>query len=538
MKEELKNFNEMSDSRELMEAKPNPIMPLFIYLLLLMLIIAIIWTYFGEIEEVVKANGSLEPNETVSTVRVQESSQVEDIYFSEGKEVKAGDILFTMNQSDQLLQKQNLEENVAKNKQKLKDLKTFKKSVDKGEDLFSSEAKQKSKAYERYNSYQASIDLLKKEYDGTVIEMKKSGEQQSLQNKSLGDQKNTIEKKVEMLERLKEGIEKGINPFNKEESPYYSRSVNIELTLNQLDKEVEEAKKIFNKMNDEKENSNLIENEEAKEDEDQTITPLESEKSNELVIQEQVDTARQAYEQAEYELQQFKNQQILQVDTEIEQEKNNLSSLSASISGGSDFSEFEDNQKENYKATLETYKSETLIQINNDLEVTEQQIEQLNQELSTLKKQMEYSAIKAPIDGIINVKSKISKGDFLQIGTDILTIVPNSNSSTYKVQLTVLNKDIANIKVGNKVKFSFHSLPYQEYGQLQGEITKIGTDSINDPETGMSYYVVEATLNNKKVFSYKGKEATLKVGMTTDAHITVDSKKILYFLLEKINLRD
>lgn len=63
-------------------------------------------------------------------------------------------------------------------------------------------------------------------------------------------------------------------------------------------------------------------------------------------------------------------------------------------------------------------------------------------------------------------------------------------------------------------------------------------DATVDPETGMSYYLVEATIDNETLYGHKGDEGAIKIGMTTEAHIVTDSKKILYFLLEKMHLKD
>lgn len=126
----------------------------------------------------------------------------------------------------------------------------------------------------------------------------------------------------------------------------------------------------------------------------------------------------------------------------------------------------------------------------------------------------------------------------VQAGTEVLPIFSKAKESTFTVQLSILNQDIATTNIGDKVNLRVHSLPYQEYGQLEGEITRISTDAVNDPETGLSYYLAEAVIEQDELVSYKGEPGHIKVGMTTDAHIVSESKKILHFLLEKIDLRD
>ena len=64
MRKDIRHLNELSDSREMLEAKPNPLMVWFIYLLLIMIVSALIWIYYGKMDEVVKADGVIRTVET------------------------------------------------------------------------------------------------------------------------------------------------------------------------------------------------------------------------------------------------------------------------------------------------------------------------------------------------------------------------------------------------------------------------------------------------------------------------------------------
>jgi len=59
-----------------------------------------------------------------------------------------------------------------------------------------------------------------------------------------------------------------------------------------------------------------------------------------------------------------------------------------------------------------------------------------------------------------------------------------------------------------------------------------------NPNDGVSFYIVEASIDNQALYSYKGQEANIKVGMLSEAYVITDSKKILNYVLEKIDLRD
>lgn len=520
---EFMNINEMSDSRELLEAKPNPIIPLFIYLLITILVIAFMWTYFGEMDEVVKANGVIRTNETESTIRNQMSDEVHSINFFEGQHVKEGDTLFTLNQSDNELQETQIKNDLSKLETKLVDIDVLEKSVNQEENLFVED----NEFSERYTSYITSLSLMELELEGSKIEVSQNIEEQQKQKKGITSQREKTEREVKQLEKLKVVISKKENTFGEKEIPYYNQAADVVMTIKRMEKEIKEAKEDYEEI------KSLVNNNENEVDESNENTLEESNYSH-----NEVNESKRIYEDAELKLEQYTNQQLLQIDNDIIQEKDQLDEMQITLDSVKDHSQREDNQAESYQSSLKKSKSDMLVQINNDVETYVQQIEQLEKELAILEKRMEDSIIKAPTEGIVNVRTKVSVGDLLQAGTEVLTIVPETNASTYKVQLSVSNQDITNTKVGDQVSFSVHSLPYQEYGKIHGEITKISTDAIQDPETGLSYYLAEATINNDILYSYNNKESNIKVGMTTDAHIITDSKKILHFLLEKIDLKN
>lgn len=179
-----------------------------------------------------------------------------------------------------------------------------------------------------------------------------------------------------------------------------------------------------------------------------------------------------------------------------------------------------------------------------EIVVTDEKIKQVERNLLNLKDQLTRIKLEikkciliAEIDGSVNLKQKISEGDYLSGGTLIANIIPKE-SQIYKVQISMPEKEIAGIHVGDEVKLQFHALPYREYGSLSGRVTKLSTDSSFDEKQGVNFFIVEADVENKPLYSYKGKKSTLKVGMSCDALVIIKSKRVLSLVLEKIDLWD
>jgi multidrug resistance efflux pump len=91
----LLDYEDLSDSRELLNAREPNFIAIFIYFLLLLLISAIIWLCLGEIDIVVKATGMVRTISHVSVIRNINEGIVTQLNYREGQRVQKGDLLYT-----------------------------------------------------------------------------------------------------------------------------------------------------------------------------------------------------------------------------------------------------------------------------------------------------------------------------------------------------------------------------------------------------------------------------------------------------------
>ena len=145
--------------------------------------------------------------------------------------------------------------------------------------------------------------------------------------------------------------------------------------------------------------------------------------------------------------------------------------------------------------------------------------------------------IKANVSGYFYVSRELKNGSFVQEGTSIGTIYPEAESKYY-AEIYVENTDIAKIKEGQEVKFEIAAYPSSEYGYFEGTVENIAKDISVDQSTGNAYYLVRVKCENMILKGKDGEEATLMNGMACQAKIVVDEKKVLTYLLEKIDLMD
>ena len=148
---------------------------------------------------------------------------------------------------------------------------------------------------------------------------------------------------------------------------------------------------------------------------------------------------------------------------------------------------------------------------------------------------MEQAEVTAAIDGVVNMVYPVVKGDVVNAGTAMATIIPE-DASALKVQLYVSNADIGNVKTGDEVKYNLAAFPSSQYGICKGEIVSISKDVITDESGFSGYYLVEATIAETKMEDKDGNEGELTSGMELEAKIVTQKKQILRYLLEKIDL--
>ena len=163
------------------------------------------------------------------------------------------------------------------------------------------------------------------------------------------------------------------------------------------------------------------------------------------------------------------------------------------------------------------------------------QLNELNTQIQQTEEKISQGSIVAEKSGMVNAITTLVKGDSIVAGTQIATIIPPSESE-FKVQLYVSNSDIANIAVGNEVKYNLSALPSNQYGMITGNVNKISTDTLVQDGQYSGYYLVECSIANTTLTDKDGNSGSVVIGMQAEAKIVTQKKTIIRYLLEKIDL--
>ena len=135
--------------------------------------------------------------------------------------------------------------------------------------------------------------------------------------------------------------------------------------------------------------------------------------------------------------------------------------------------------------------------------------------------------IKSPIDGYVNTILVHTIGGVVTPAEKIMTIVPKDASLMIKAK--VLNQDVGFVEAGMPVSVKVDTYNFQKYGILDGEVTVVAPNSIDDERMGPVFEVYIEPKNTTLLV--EGKEQTIKFGMTTTNEIKIGKRRIIEFFI-------
>ncbi|MGP5791073.1 HlyD family secretion protein [Psychrobacter celer] len=204
---------------------------------------------------------------------------------------------------------------------------------------------------------------------------------------------------------------------------------------------------------------------------------------------------------------------------------------------------------ENNKFSLEKQVSEQLYAIEQLKHEHKNQLSQLdrlsydNEQQSVEVKSGESLVIRASQPGVVS-SIYAQTGQYIDPSKPLMTILPQSN--VLIAQLYVPDRAIGFMNVGDIVLLRYQAYPYQKFGHAKAKISSIaktamaaqnipsiGTVSLQEQMNNEPMYLVQAILNRQDIKAY-GKDLPLQVGMTLEADVLQERRKLYEWVLEPI----
>lgn len=163
------------------------------------------------------------------------------------------------------------------------------------------------------------------------------------------------------------------------------------------------------------------------------------------------------------------------------------------------------------------------------------QLEETKTLLSSIKQQ-HVSELISPTDGIVS-GVLVNPSEYVDGKLNLLSVIP-SNSRLQAV-LYVPTSAFGFIKKKQETRLRYHAFPYEKFGTYSGTVIQISNSLILPSETEVpnlishpSYRVV-IELSTDHIKAY-GRDLPLRVGMTLDADIVIESRSLLHWLFDPI----
>lgn len=497
MKQLVYDIKEMSDSKEIYGHRPSPIVAVFIYAILGLLAAALMYCGFGKIEMVATASGVIRPNEEVGTVSSLRGGHVTQVNYYDGQVVQKNDVLLTVDTTDLQLQLESLQESQQDLTQQISMINKFIEGIKAKENPFSAEVSGEEYSYYiQFESYLLQTKNAQQTFDYDV--------NKTISNiDALNSQIEGLQLQIAGWKSYKVSIEQGKNlaaDYPEYEKMYLLYVANMDALQSEYESQKEQ-----------------IEKSGAEEEKEELLSDL-------------YNSYKASKEQERYKT-------IIQIDSAIQSLQAEISTAQANLKQNQIAKAFydENTAQDGTPLSVSAGAIEQTATMLNQRESVQAQLNEIETQIQQTKDQIAQGSIKAQCDGTVCAVQTLVTGDVISSGTVIATILPK-NENVYKVQLYVNNADIANVQVGDMVKFNIAALPSNQYGTVNGTVTKVATDTMVQDGQYSGYYLVECMLERNTLSNQDGNTGTISTGMQVEGKIITQEKTILRYLLEKINI--
>lgn len=172
--------------------------------------------------------------------------------------------------------------------------------------------------------------------------------------------------------------------------------------------------------------------------------------------------------------------------------------------------------------------------IQTDLAKAQEDLAGVLQILAQRKEQLDYTEIRAPMDGVVRNVRLTTLGGVAKPGEEIMQIVPLNDDMI--IEAKVKPADIAFIRPGLLANVKLDAYDYTLYGSLTGEVTYISADTLNEEVRGneQPFYRVQIKTRAQNLVSRGNQRIDIQPGMTATVEIKTGRNTVLRYLSKPI----
>ncbi|ENP7024585.1 efflux RND transporter periplasmic adaptor subunit [Campylobacter coli] len=153
------------------------------------------------------------------------------------------------------------------------------------------------------------------------------------------------------------------------------------------------------------------------------------------------------------------------------------------------------------------------------------QVIQLEITLKNAKKDLDYTTITAPIDGVV-INVAVDEGQTVNANQNTPTIVRIANLDEMEIKMEIAEADVNKIKIGTELEFSLLNDPQKTYRASIASIDPADTE-VSDSSSG---YSSSSSSSSNAIYYYakfyvQNKDNFLRIGMSIQNEIVIASVK-------------
>jgi membrane fusion protein, adhesin transport system len=159
----------------------------------------------------------------------------------------------------------------------------------------------------------------------------------------------------------------------------------------------------------------------------------------------------------------------------------------------------------------------------------------IKQIMAQRKDQLQHAVLTSPMDGIVRNVRITTRGGVARPGEEIMQIVPVEDDLLIEVK--VKPADIAFVKPGLPATIKLDAYDYTIYGSLQGTVTYISADTLNDETRNVNeppYYRVQVKTKAGDLARHAAERIEIQPGMTASVEIKTGSNTVWRYLTKPI----
>lgn len=172
------------------------------------------------------------------------------------------------------------------------------------------------------------------------------------------------------------------------------------------------------------------------------------------------------------------------------------------------------------------FKSQVLGELN-DIET---QISQIGENITAIEDRVARTEVRSPVDGVVNNVALTTIGGVIEPAMQLFEIVPLDDD--LKIVARVTPQEIAFLRPGQPANIKISAYDSQRYGSLEGELVRLGANSVTDRE-GNIFFEIELVAQKNYLGS---EEAPLPItpGMVAEVEIITGKRTIFSYLVKPV----